>query len=98
EPRYLAAAERALRLFYPAMVRHPGSCVNLASALEEHLVPPQIVVLRGDPAGMAAWQRALSARYRPSTLVVRIPPTMRELPPALDKSVPAAPGAVNAWV
>jgi hypothetical protein len=98
EPRYLEAVERSLKLFYPAMERQPSSFVSLAAALEEHLAPPQIVVLRGDRARMATWQRALSAAYRPATLVVAIAPGVRGLPAALDKPVPAGAAGVNAWV
>jgi uncharacterized protein YyaL (SSP411 family) len=98
EPRYLEAVERSLKLFYPAMERQPSSFVSLAAALEEHLAPPQIVVLRGDRARMATWQRALSAAYRPATLVVAIAPGVGGLPAALDKPVPAGAAGVNAWV
>jgi uncharacterized protein YyaL (SSP411 family) len=98
ESRYLTAAERALKLFYPAMERQPSAYVSLASALEEHLAPPQIVVLRGARDEMARWQRALEATYRPATLLVGIEAGTVGLPAALDKPAPADHGAVNAWV
>ena len=98
EPRYLEAVERSLKLFYPALERQPSSFVSLAGALEEYLAPPQIVVLRGDRATMARWQRALSAAYRPATLVVAIAPGARGLPAALDKPAPGGAASVNAWV
>jgi uncharacterized protein YyaL (SSP411 family) len=96
EVRYLEAAERALKLFYPQLERQPGACVSLATALDEHLVPPQTVVLRGEAGAMAGWQRTLAARYRPNTLVVAIPAGRAGLPPVLDKAAPAK--GVNAWV
>ncbi|MBI2509767.1 MAG: thioredoxin domain-containing protein, partial [Betaproteobacteria bacterium] len=96
ESRYLAAAERALKLYYPALERQPGGFVSLATALEEHLAPPQIVVLRGASQRIAEWQRALAARYRPDALVLALPAGLAGLPPVLDKAVPAA--GVNAWV
>ena len=95
EPRYLAAAERAIRLFYPVLERNPSACVSLATALEEWLVPPRMVILRGPQAGLASWQRALATQYRPDTLVIAVPAHIDALPPALAK--PAAAG-VNAWV
>jgi uncharacterized protein YyaL (SSP411 family) len=95
ETRYLAAAERALRLFYPLLERNPSACVSLATALEEWLTPPRMVILRGGSAELASWQRALAAQYRPDTLVIALPEGIAALPPVLDK--PAAPG-VNAWV
>ena len=96
EPRYLDAAERALRLFYAALERQPSAFVSLATALDEHLVPPQLIILRGEAGALEQWQRALAARYRPDTLVIAIPAGRAGLPPVLDKAAPA--GGVNAWV
>jgi uncharacterized protein YyaL (SSP411 family) len=96
EQRYLAAAERATKLFYPAMERQAGGFVSLATVLEEYLAPPQIVILRGDRAAVTDWQRALARTYRPATLIVGIPAGIQALPAALDKPVAGAP--VNAWV
>jgi len=97
EPRYLEAAERALKLFYPVLERQPSACVSLATALDEFLAPPQIVVLRGDRRGIADWGRALARGYRPDTLVVGIAAGTANLPAALDKPSTAGAG-VNAWV
>ena len=96
EPRYLDASERTLRLFYAALERQPSAFVSLLTALEEHLVPPQLVILRGENGALAEWQRALAARYRPATLAIAIPAGRTGLPPALDKSAPD--GGVGAWV
>jgi uncharacterized protein YyaL (SSP411 family) len=95
EPRYLAAAERALKLFYPLMERQPSAYSTLLIALEEWLKPPQTVVLRGPADALACWQRDLGSNYRPDTLIVAIPPQADGLPAALDK--PLAEG-VSAWV
>jgi uncharacterized protein YyaL (SSP411 family) len=97
EPRYLEAAERTLKLFYPALEQHPSACVSLATALEEHLSAPQTVLLRGARERIAQWSRTLARRYRPATLVVGIPGSPPGLPPVLDKPAPAGAG-VNAWV
>jgi uncharacterized protein YyaL (SSP411 family) len=96
EARYLEAAERTLKLFYAPLERQPGAFVSLATALDEHLVPPQTVILRGEAGTMAEWRRALAAHYRPDTLVVAIPAGHAGLPPVLDKA--AASRGVNAWV
>jgi len=96
EARYLEAAERTLKLFYAPLERQPGAFVSLATALDEHLVPPQTAILRGEAGTMAGWQRALAARYRPDTLVVAIPAGQAGLPPVLDKA--AGTRGVNAWV
>jgi uncharacterized protein YyaL (SSP411 family) len=96
EPRYLEAAERALKLFYPAVQRNPSAYVSLLTALDEHLVPPRIVVLRGARAPLGEVRIALARRYRPSTLVIGIETGVGALPAALDKPAPAE--GVNAWV
>jgi uncharacterized protein YyaL (SSP411 family) len=95
EPRYLAAAERAIKMFYPALERNPSAFVSLATALEEWLAPPQLVVLRGQGDGLLEWQRALNATYRPGALIVALPAGLAGLPATLDKPALAA---VNAWV
>jgi len=97
EPRYLEAAERALRLFYPALSRQPSAFVSLATALEEHLAPPRMVILRGAPDALAQWQRTLAARFCPDTMMLALTSNAR-LPPALDKPPPADAHGVNAWV
>jgi uncharacterized protein YyaL (SSP411 family) len=97
EPRYLEAAARALKLFYPTLEQQPSACVSLATALEEYLSPPQTVVLRGGREGVAQWGRVLARRYRPATLVIGIAEGAAGLPPVLDKAAPAGSG-VNAWV
>jgi uncharacterized protein YyaL (SSP411 family) len=96
ESRYLEAAARTLRLFFPTLQQHPGACVSLLLALEEALVPPCILILRGDSAQARQWQRELSARFRPHTMVLTLPGDLAGLPPLLDKPAPAA--GVNAWL
>jgi uncharacterized protein YyaL (SSP411 family) len=97
DSRYLAAAERTVKLFYPALERQPGGSVSLATALDEYRAPPQIVILRGNQEDIARWQRVLVCTYRPDTLVVGLPRDMAGLPVVLDKA-PAAGNAVAAWV
>jgi uncharacterized protein len=83
EPRYLAAAERTLRAAWPALEKHPLSHATLVNALEELLQPPEIVILRGEPAAIEAWQRELAQLYAPRRLVLAIPSDASGLPPAL---------------
>ena len=96
EPRYLEAAERALKLYYPQLERQPIGFVSLATALDEYLAPPQVVILRGGDGALADWQRLLAGQYRPDAMVVAIPAGVTGLPPVLDKAAP--PRGVNAWV
>ncbi|MBI2312813.1 MAG: thioredoxin domain-containing protein [Betaproteobacteria bacterium] len=94
ESRYLEAAERSLRLFYPAMERQPGAFATLSMALEEALSPPRTVVIRGPDHGCREWQATLDRLYLPNTLIFNLG-TQTGLPSALEK-----PGSnsVNAWV
>ena len=96
EPRLVAAAERALRLFAGALAESPGGCSTLLCALEDALAPPASVLLAGDPAECAAWQRALEADYRPTTRVLNLAGA-GEIPGALVKG-PATAGRATAWV
>jgi uncharacterized protein YyaL (SSP411 family) len=95
EARYSAAAERALKLFYPTLERQPGAFPSLANALDEYLAPPRTIILRGPDRGIEAWRHALAACYRPDTLMLAIPAAVRNLPDTLAK--PVGP-TVNAWI
>jgi len=95
ETRYLVAAERALRLFYPQIVAQPAGFMSFLAMLEEYLEPPQIVILRGPAEQVAVWQQALAKECRPTTMVLALPDGLENLPGSLDKPVTAV---VNAWV
>jgi uncharacterized protein len=101
EPRYLQAAQRALRLFFPQMQHHASAFSTLALVLGEHLSPPLVVVVRGasdepEPSrALDLWRTRLDRRYLPGSLRLAIPANVAGLPAVLDK--PARPG-VNAWV
>jgi uncharacterized protein YyaL (SSP411 family) len=96
EPRYLAAAERTVRLFAPALARSPDGHSTLLTALEDLEAPPTSVVLAGDPDEAAAWQRALERSYRPGIRVFNLA-AVDWPPPAMVKSKKPTSGAV-AWV
>jgi len=85
EIRYLETAERALRAFKPALESQASSHASLCIALEEYLEPPTMVILRGEAAAIAPWQKKSNARYRPQTMTLALPDGMAGLPTALDK-------------
>ena len=95
EARFLEAAQRTLRVYYPDLARQPGGFATLLTALEEAMTPPAIVVLRGPDDQLADWQRKITAAYRPWALVLGLPATLDKLPATLDKPVKEG---VNAWV
>ena len=96
EDRYARAAERTLELYFPTMRDHPAGFGALALALEEAIVPPALLVLRGEPQALADWSAQLAREFLPDSQVIAIPTGMSGLPPALDK--PERPGAVNGWL
>ena len=85
EIRYLEAAERTLRTFKPALELHASAHASLCVALEEYLQPPTVVILRGETAAIAPWQKQLNSRYRPQTMLLALPDDLPDLPPTLDK-------------
>ena len=95
EARYLAAAERALKLFYPHIAAQPAGFMSFLAVLEEYLEPPQIVILRGPAEQVAAWQQGLAKECRPASLVLALPNGLEGLPACLEKPVSEH---VNAWV
>ncbi len=95
ELRYQASAVRVLRLYYPDMERQPGGFATLLMALEECLLPPTLVVLRGPESQLAEWNAKIAARPWPWTFALGVPSAAGKLPAVLDK--PWRDG-VNAWV
>ncbi len=96
ENRFLDAADRTLRLYYPDMARQPGGFASLLMALEEAVTPPTMVVLRGKTDQLTDWQRKIAACYWPWTITLGLPDVPQgKLPAALDKPLK---DNVNAWV
>jgi len=93
EPRYLAAAEKTLFLFWSHLRQSPAGFGSLLGTLEEALTPPEIVVLRGPADQFAEWHAALGAD--PRRMVLALPNGLAGLPQALDKP---ESDRVNAWV
>jgi uncharacterized protein YyaL (SSP411 family) len=96
EPRYLDAAERTVRAFARELGERPSGVSSLLVALEEVANPPTTVLLRGDPATCASWQRQLERTYRPGVRTLDLS-RADTLPGALSR--PHAGGdAATAWV
>jgi len=100
-PRYVEAAERAVRRFGPSVGESPAGYATLLEAAHDLGQPPAVVIVadatgEGDPDGEAArWVEALQRVYRPSVQVYR--PPGRDAPAPLVKGAPPATGA-RAWV
>jgi hypothetical protein len=70
------------------MTQAPGSHCTLLSALEEHLDPPQIVILRGAEPQLGAWRRRVATPYAPRRLSLAIPNDAEGLPEMLATKAP----------
>jgi uncharacterized protein YyaL (SSP411 family) len=95
EVRYLQAAEKTIRAFATVMGRNPAACPCMVMALDEYLVPPTVVILRGPQAGVQTWKEKLDKLWLPSTLVIALPEAIRDLPAILERPMQ---NNVNAWV
>jgi uncharacterized protein YyaL (SSP411 family) len=96
DERFARAAERTLELFYPAMQERPAGFAQLALALEELLVPPAVLILRGEPPALQEWSAALAREYLPGMLCIAAENEAAGLPPVLDK--PSRSEPVNGWL
>ncbi|HEY7379537.1 MAG TPA: thioredoxin domain-containing protein, partial [Steroidobacteraceae bacterium] len=65
ETRYLEAAERTLRAGWAQLERYPQGHAALLNALEEHLEPLEIVIVRGAEGELRRWRDELAALYAP---------------------------------
>lgn len=96
ERHYLRAAERALHFFYPTIARQPSANCTFMTAIDEIIVPPQIVILRGCEPDLSKWRRQLQCKF-PQLFVIALSSELIDLPLSLNKASPKD-GMVNAWV
>ena len=100
EPRYLDAAERTVRAFSRELAGQPTGFASMLIALDGCTSPPTTVILRGDAATCAAWQREIERGYRPSVQTIDLS-AQPSLPGALSKPHEAdstGESAATAWV
>ena len=88
ETRYLDAAARTLRAAWPALQHYPHAHTALLVALEEHLEPPEIVIVRGERVEAESWRDELARIYAPRRLVFAIATDAAGLPPAIADKKP----------
>ena len=85
EPRYLDAARRTLTAALPMMMQDPALHMSALNALDDHLAPTQVVIIRGAAAEAMRWARELGCLYAPSRLLFAIPDEAEGLPRALSE-------------
>jgi uncharacterized protein YyaL (SSP411 family) len=91
ETRYLKAAEGILRGAWAAITKFPQAHASLLMALDEHLSPPEVIILRGVPAEIDDWSRELAKLYAPRRIVLAIPDDAQSLPEALAEKLTRGP-------
>ncbi|MEO6976089.1 MAG: thioredoxin domain-containing protein [Gallionella sp.] len=97
---YAQAAERCLKLFYPALQQSAAYHSSLCTALAEYLQPCSLLVLRGADNDTAAWRNKLRERYLPDVMTIVLADDATGLPDALNKPHPGGNngGKATAWL
>ncbi len=94
EPRYLEAAARCLHLFHAQMAQQPIAYPTLLAVLDEALVPPRVILLRGPADALNEWTTTLGPKLGARDLVLALPNGL-EVPAALAKPESDRPAA---WI
>ena len=94
EARYLDASARCLNVFHAHLIQQPIAYPTLLAVLEESLVPPRVILLRGPASTLHAWTRALTPQLGAHDLMLSLPNGLA-LPDALTKPAPDRP---TAWI
>jgi len=92
DARYVEAARRTVELFAADVAQSPGGYSTLLEAAATLDAPPAIVILVGDAATCAQWQRELAKAYRPDVIAIDVSQA-RDVPPALVKGEAPRDGA-----
>jgi hypothetical protein len=82
------AAQRTLLAAWQPVQQGPYGHTGLLLALEEHLNPPQTVVIRGAQADAAEWLAAAAGPYTPRRMSFLIPGDAGDLPGLLVERKP----------
>ena len=88
EQRYLVAAERSLKAAAKSLKQSPSAYASLLIALDEHINPPELFILRGTKEAMSDWQAVILRQYRPGRLCFAIDSKLSGLPEALQGKTP----------
>ena len=93
--RYAESSQKALACFFEQLEDHPSGFGSLLMALEEHLLPPRLVILAGPANDLQPFQAALASTYLPTTIVLAVANGTEALPAAIARPATAQ---VNAYV
>ena len=85
ETRYVEAARRAFGAAAHAMTELPTAHCSFINALEDHLAPLEIIVIRGAAGELDRWREAAQTIYVPARMVFAIPADAKRLPGLLSE-------------
>ena len=88
ETRFIESAERTLQMAWPGISQMPYAHCALLQALEEHLNPPQLIILRGRYEDMQEWQARCNSGFNPARFCFAIPDDAGNLPGLLAERRP----------
>ena len=88
EPRYIDAAERALKAALPSATRYPDGHLSTFTALSDALHPPTMIILRGEKHKLEEWQAVLNEKSDAHRIVLAIPNDAAGLTGLLAECVP----------
>jgi len=94
EARYLDASACCLNVFHAHLLQQPIAYPTLLAVLDESLVPPRVILLRGPASALQAWTHALTPHLGAHDLMLALPNGLT-LPDALAKPAPDRP---TAWI
>lgn len=96
EMRYIQAAEKTLQVAWQSIQQTPHVHNTILSAVEEYLLPPQVLVLRGETEQLLKWQDVCRDHFVPNQICVAIPNDAERLPGLLNERKPQ--GEVVAYI
>lgn len=88
ETHYLNASERTLQFAWTSLTQFPHAHGALLHAVEEHLYPPQVIILRGTKEEMQPWLQRSNQQYAPRRMCFAILTTSQKLPGLLAERKP----------
>lgn len=84
DTKLIEAAERTVESASYQISNTPMAHGSLLHVLEEILQPPKTIILRGEQAEIAHWQRLCQKDFLPSTMVYAIPKDENNLPESIN--------------
>ena len=85
DSRYCQASELTLRAAWSSIERYPSAHNALLHALEEHISPPQNVIILGETGATAEWRNKFREGHNPFNSLMILPTNVSELPGILSE-------------